>query len=236
MRLPATTKQTIADRIYTSIRKDLMECRWPAGYTLKIRSLAAEYGVSAMPVRLALKKLGEEGALTVEENRSARVPTISQQRFSEFYEITVRLETLALERAIQRITPDQLKKLLERAAEVQLDIEADQTAGYAQRFNSILMELYRIGGSSALIEMIEYAWVNVAPPSNAVFEAPIFIGKIHAHLIEVLQAVRSKHLEAAEAALVAALSYAERAMNLLIDMERTPKLASNPRRRKNVPK
>ena len=84
IRPPATPKQTIADQIYGSIRRDLMECRWPAGQTLKIRTLAAEFGVSAMPVRLALKRLGEEGALTVEENRSARVPTISQQRFSEF--------------------------------------------------------------------------------------------------------------------------------------------------------
>ena len=176
-----------------------------------------------MPVRLALKRLGEEGALTIEENRSARVPVISQQRFSEFYEITVRLETLALERASQRITDDQLKSLIDRADKTQLDIEAGRSAGYAQRFNSILMELYRIGGSTALLEMIEYAWVYVAPSSNAVFEAPIFVAKIHAHLIEILQALRRKDPKAAETALVAALGYAERAMNLLMDMDNTTK-------------
>lgn len=229
-RSSSTPKQTIADQIYSSIRKDLMECRWPAGHTLKIRTLAAEFGVSAMPVRLALKKLGEEGALTVEENRSARVPIISQQRFSEFYEITVRLETLALERAFQRINADQLKKLIARADEVQADIEAGRIAGYAQHFNSILMELYRIGGSSTLIEFIEYTWVNVAPPSNAVFEAPMFAAKIHAHLLEILQSFRRKDYKAAEMALVAALSYAERAMNLLMDMEQTSRILSQKRR------
>jgi DNA-binding GntR family transcriptional regulator len=232
VRTSAMPKQTIADHIYSSIRRDLMECRWPAGHTLKIRTLAAEFGVSAMPVRLALKRLGEEGALTVSENRSARVPFISQQRFSEFYEITVRLETLALERAFQRINADQLKALIDRADETRLDIEGGQIAGYAQRFNSILMELYRIGGSSALIEFIENAWVNVAPPSNAVFEAPMFVTKIHAHLLEILQAFRRKDLDAAVMALVAALSYAERAMNLLMDMEHT----SRPLNQKRPPK
>lgn len=212
-------KESIADQIYKSIRKDLMECRWPAGHTLKIRNLAEEFGVSPMPVRLALKRLGEEGALTVEENRSARVPIISQRRFSEFYEITVRLETLALERAAARITPLQLTSLLERAEALQLEIEEGRTAGYAQRFNSMLMEVYRIGGSSALIEMIEYAWVHVAPPSNAIFESPAFVGKIHAHLIEIFQSLRRKETIAAVNALAAALSYAERAMTLLIDME-----------------
>ena len=232
MRPPAALKETIADRIYGAIRRDLMECRWPTGHRLKIRDLAAEFGVSPMPVRLALKRLGEEGALTIEENRSARVPVISQQRFSEFYEITVRLETLALERAFQRINADQLKKLMDRADQIQRDIEEGRTAGYAQRFNSILMELYRIGGSSALIEIIEYAWVHVAPPSNAVFEAPIFVGKIHAHLLEILLAFRRKDPKAAETALVAALSYAERAMNLLMDMDQTSKALTQKRRPK----
>lgn len=232
MRPPAALKETIADRIYGAIRRDLMECRWPTGHRLKIRDLAAEFGVSPMPVRLALKRLGEEGALTIEENRSARVPIISQQRFSEFYEITVRLETLALERAFQRINADQLKKLMDRADQIQRDIEEGRTAGYAQRFNSILMELYRIGGSSALIEIIEYAWVHVAPPSNAVFEAPIFVAKIHAHLLEILLAFRRKDSEAAETALVAALSYAERAMNLLMDMDHTSRSLKQKRRPK----
>lgn len=214
-------KETIADQIYNAIRKDLMECRWPAGHTLKIRNLAAEFGVSPMPVRLALKRLGNEGALTIEENRSARVPVISQRRFSEFYEVTVRLETLALERASTRITPQQLNSLLDEAEHLRVEIENGRTVGYAQRFNSMLMEIYRIGGSSALIEMIEYAWVHVAPPSNAIFEAPAFVSKIHAHLIEILEALRRKDSAAAETALVAALSYAERAMTLLMDMERS---------------
>ncbi|RKE77427.1 GntR family transcriptional regulator [Rhizobium sp. AG855] len=229
---PLVGKETIADRVYNSIRKDLMECRWPAGYTLKIRNLAAEFGVSPMPVRLALKRLGDEGALTVEENRSARVPIISQRRFSEFFEITVRLETLALEKAFKSITAPQLDKLISEAEDIQRAIDEGHTTGYAQRFNAILMELYRIGGSSALIEMIEYVWVNVAPPSNAIFEAPIFVGKIHAHLLAVLLALRAKDLQSAEDALVAALSYAERAMNLLMDMDRTP-APTRGRRRKS---
>ncbi len=234
--LTESGKESIADQIYKSIRKDLMECRWPAGQTLKIRNLAEEFGVSPMPVRLALKRLGEEGALTVEENRSARVPTISQRRFSEFYEITVRLETLALERASARITPLQLASLLDRAEAIRLEIEDGRTAGYAQRFNSMLMEVYRIGGSSALIEMIEYAWVHVAPPSNAIFEAPEFVGRIHAHLIEIFQALRRKDSLAAANALVAALSYAERSMFPLTDEEpgASPVRAAKRRGRKEI--
>ena len=234
MRLTEGGKETIADQIYNSIRTDLMECRWPAGHTLKIRNLAAEFGVSPMPVRLALKRLGDEGALAVEENRSARVPVISQRRFSEFYEVTVRLETLALTKASQKITAQQIATLIEKAEVLRQEVEEGRTDGYAQRFNSMLMELYRTGGSSALIEMIEYAWVHVAPPANAIFEAPAFVSKIHAHLMEILEAVRRKDLIAAETALVSALSYAERAMTLLMDMERSSTSLSALKRRKRT--
>lgn len=217
----ASEKDTIADRVYKTIRRDLMECRWPAGHSLKIRALAAEFGVSPMPVRMALKRLGDEGALEVEENRSARVPTISQQRFSEFFEVSVALESMALEKATPRIGGEHLDELIERAGHIRSEIEAGSVSGYAQTFNSILMDIYRHSGSSALIEMIEYAWVNVAPPANAVFEAPMFVAKIHDHLVEILHAVKRNDAQAAKTALVSALSYSERAMTLLMDMDRT---------------
>lgn len=212
-------KQTITDKVYEAIRRDLMECRWPAGQTLKIRNLAAEFGVSPMPVRMALKRLGEEGALLIEEQRSARVPTLSSDRYSEYHEIAVLLEARALTRACARISQKQIDVLIAKADQYQADLDAGRVAGYAQRFNSILMEIYRLGGSVALIQMIEHVWVKVAPPANAIFEIPLFATRIHAHLKEILQAVKKGDKKAAEAGLVAALRYSERAMTLLIDME-----------------
>ena len=62
---------TASDRVYKLVRQDILECRWRAGQRLKIRDIAAELGVSPMPVRTAFRRLGEEGILIVEENRSA---------------------------------------------------------------------------------------------------------------------------------------------------------------------
>lgn len=218
-------KQTITDKVYEAIRRDLMECRWPAGQTLKIRTLAAEFGVSPMPVRVALKRLGEEGALLIEEQRSARVPTLSAERYSEYHEIAVLLEVRALTRACARISQKQIDALIAKADQYQTDLDAGNVAGYAQRFNSILMEIYRLGGSVALIQMIEHVWVKVAPPANAVFEIPLFATRIHAHLKEILQAVKKGDKRAAEAGLVAALRYSERAMTLLMDIDPIPEFA-----------
>jgi len=217
-------RQTITDRVYATLRRDLLECRWPAGQRLKIRDLAAELGVSPMPVRLALKRLGEEGTLIIEENKSARVPFVSRKRFNEYLEISIRLEELALERAVTRIGQEKLGELKRKAELMQRDIDAGRTNGYGRRFNSLLMEIYQEGQSSALIEMIEYAWIQTAPPANANFEQRGIVTRLHTALVAILDALSKGDGRSAQKILASALEHATRNINLLLDIDEDPKL------------
>jgi len=219
-------RQTITDRVYVSIRRDLLECRWPAGQRLKIRDIAAELGVSPMPVRIALKRLGEEGALTIEENKSARVPFVSRKRFNEYLEISIKLEELALDRAVTRIETAKLEELRSKAEAMQRDIDAGETAGYAKRFNSLLMEIYLTGQSTSLIEMIEYVWIQTAPPANAAFEERGIVAKLHIALIHILDALGRNDARSAKRILASALQHATRNVNLLLDIDEDPALKS----------
>jgi DNA-binding GntR family transcriptional regulator len=227
----AASHQTITDQVYASIRRDLLECRWPAGQRLKIRDIAAELGVSPMPVRVALKQLGEEKALIIEENRSARVPFLSRKRFNEFLEISIKLEQLALERAVTRIGKEKLEELRGKAEAMQRDVDAGHTSGYARRFNSLLMEIYQAGDSTALIEMIEHVWIQTAPPANAAFEERGIVAKLHVALLSILEALERGDVRAAKKTLETALQYATRNINLLFDIEEDPELKSNGRKR-----
>jgi DNA-binding GntR family transcriptional regulator len=227
------SRETITDRVYASIRRDLLECRWPAGQRLKIRDIAAELGVSPMPVRIALKRLGEEGTLTVEENKSARVPFVSRKRFNEFLEISITLEELALDRAATRIEKAKLEELRRKADLMQRDIDAGRTIGYARRFNSLLMEIYQAGQSSALIEMIEYAWIHTAPPAKPGFEERGIVTRLHTSLIAILDALARNDARTARKTLASALQYATRNINLLLDIDEDPKLKIKALKRRN---
>jgi DNA-binding GntR family transcriptional regulator len=219
-----SSRETITDQVYASIRGDLLECRWPAGQRLKIRDIAAELGVSPMPVRLALKRLGEEGTLIIEENRSARVPFVSRKRFNEFLEISIKLEELALERAVTLLGKNELEDLRREADIMQRDIDAGKTVGYGRRFNSLLMKIYRAGQSSALIEMIEYTWIHTAPPANASFDERGIVTRLHSSLIAIIDALARNDAQSAKEILASALQYATRNINLLLDMDEDPKL------------
>jgi DNA-binding GntR family transcriptional regulator len=223
--------ETITDRVYAAVRRDVLECRWPAGQRLKIRDIAAELGVSPMPVRIALRRLGEEGTLVVEENKSARVPFVSRQSFNEYLEISIQLEGLAIERAASRISRPSILALHREAEEMQREIENGNTAGYARRFNGLLMKIYAEGQSRALIEVIEQVWIKTAPPAREAFEERGVVTRLNAALIAVIEAIAAGDAASAKETLASVLQYACKSVNLFLDMDQDQRLKPKRRRR-----
>jgi DNA-binding GntR family transcriptional regulator len=221
--------ETITDRVYAAIRRDVLNCRWPAGQRLKIRDIAAELGVSPMPVRVALRRLGEEGTLVVEENKSARVPFVSRQSFNEYLEISIQLEALAIERAVPRISRSFVTELRREAEEMQRDVENGNTTDYALRFNALLMKIYLEGGSKALIEMIEQVWIRTAPPTREVFEERGTAIRLNTGLMAVVDAIAADDVAGAKETLASVLEFVGKSANLFLDMDQDLRL--KPKRR-----
>jgi len=222
---------TASDRVYKLVRQDILECRWRAGQRLKIRDIAAELGVSPMPVRTAFRRLGEEGILIVEENRSARVPFVSRQSFNEYLEISVSLECLALERAAGRLSSETIQALRSEAECMQRDIEAGNTVGYARRFNGLLMKIYVRGESQALIEMIESVWIKTAPPAREAFEEKGIVTRLNAALVAIIDALEAADAASAKEILTSALQYACKGVNLFLEMDQDQKLRPKAKKR-----
>jgi DNA-binding GntR family transcriptional regulator len=225
--------ETITDRVYAAIRRDVLGCRWPAGQRLKIRDIAAELGVSPMPVRVALRRLGEEGTLVVEENKSSRVPFVSRQSFNEYLEISILLEGLAIERAASRISRASVMALRREAEAMQREIEEGNTTEYALRFNGLLMKLYVEGGSGALIETIEQVWIRTAPPTREVFEERGTVIRLNAALIAIIDAIATGDVASAKETLASILQYVGKSANLFLDMDQDLRLKPRRRAKKN---
>lgn len=225
---------TATDRVYQSVRRDILECRWKAGQRLKIRDVAAELGVSPMPVRTAFRRLGEEGVLIVEENRSARVPFVSRQSFNEHLEISVALECLAVERATSRMDAAMIEDLRKGAADMQRYLDAGETSGYARRFNGFLMKIYARSESQTLIEMIEAVWIKTAPPSREAFEEKGIVKRLNAGLNAIIDALEAADAARAKTVLASTLQYGAKGANLFLEMDQDEKLKPKLKSRKRV--
>src|SRR5215212_4157113 len=62
-----------ADQVYRTLKSQIQTGQLAPGEHLVEDTLSAQYGVSRTPVRNALRRLGDEGLVTVEPNRGAFV-------------------------------------------------------------------------------------------------------------------------------------------------------------------
>jgi DNA-binding GntR family transcriptional regulator len=98
-------------RAYEEIRQAIVEGRYSAGQRLVEKNLAEEFQVSRTPVREALRALESEGLVVSLPNKGAVVRSLTAQDVYDIYDLRVRLESLAAERAARDPRPDQLAVL-----------------------------------------------------------------------------------------------------------------------------
>ena len=100
-----------AERIVTSLQRDLITGAIPIGSWLRHAAIAKEFGVSRTPVREALRVLAAQGVVTIVPNRGARVNGLSSRDIRELGEVRCALQGLAAGLAAERIDDNQLERM-----------------------------------------------------------------------------------------------------------------------------
>lgn len=103
----ATTASVLAQRL----REAIDAGRWRPGELLRQEQIAAEYGVSRIPVREALAQLQTEGLLEVMHYRGARVSRPRAEEIDELFDLRLMVETDLLMRALDRHDQRSLREL-----------------------------------------------------------------------------------------------------------------------------
>jgi DNA-binding GntR family transcriptional regulator len=163
-----------AGRVAAVLRDQIVTGERAPGSRLVERDLAAETGVSRVPVRDALRALVAEGLVTPRPNTWAVVRTFTAADVDDLIEVRTALETLAFRLAAQRRTADQLAGLHalvaeEREAALQGDragarragagfheavVEATASSVVAELFATLRSRMrWLLGQHSALLEM-----------------------------------------------------------------------------------
>jgi len=155
---------------------------------LKPELIAAELGISRMPVREAIRQLDAEGYVTIRPNRGAVVTSRSREEVLELFEIRAVLEGLALRLAAGRASAETLADLeheLERLRRVGSD-----HASWLERHDDFHDALCRASGREQLAAECRRYRLAVRPymrlylKSGRTFEQP---GFEHEHLIRALR-------------------------------------------------
>ena len=104
----ATTASALAQRL----RQAIDAGHWRPGELLRQEQIAAEYGVSRIPVREALAQLQSEGLLEIAHYRGARVSRPQAGEIDELFDLRLMVEGDLLARALGRHDQRSLRELV----------------------------------------------------------------------------------------------------------------------------
>ncbi|WP_220189141.1 GntR family transcriptional regulator [Streptomyces phytophilus] len=144
MALNPLSTGNLADQVADALRDAILEGRYPPGTRLVERTLAAELGVSHIPVREALSRLADEGLTERTPRRGSRVATLTARELDELSTLRIVLEQFVVARVGERLTPRterELRKLVEGMHRAAVDGNFRRVFDLDQRFHERLWEL-----------------------------------------------------------------------------------------------
>jgi DNA-binding GntR family transcriptional regulator len=207
---PGTTPERVAD----ALRNAILQGHYKANQPLRQDLIAEELGVSKIPLREALVQLKAEGLVTFMPKRGAVVSELSAAEAEEIYAMRISLETLAIEKAIPRLSISDLIRAQSVLEIIDSGSERKQWGDLNWEFHATL---YQAANMPLLMNTIQHLHNNVARYLIIYLDrlsASVLSQTEHRALLNACRLKRTadavkilkKHLRQAEERLVAYLS------------------------------
>lgn len=156
-RAPKLLRQTSTGRVAAMLRDQILSGALPEGMQLRQEKLAAELGVSRVPIREALHQLEAEGLVTLESHKGAVVSGLSIDDLEEVYEIRARLETWLLELSMPLLTQQDYARTEALLATMAEDQQDEHWSSLNWSFHSTL---YAPANRPQTLELIRKLYLN----------------------------------------------------------------------------
>ncbi|MDD8022313.1 MAG: GntR family transcriptional regulator [Paracoccaceae bacterium] len=157
------------DRLYRSLRQQIMHGELLPGQPLTLRGLGKQYGVSMTPAREALRRLVAEGALMLSSSGRVGTPELSNDRIEELAALRALIEPELAARALPRAhlaLIDRLSAINTANAEA---VAKQDPVGYIRTNLEFHRTLYLRAQAPAMLAVIETVWLQLGPTMSALY-------------------------------------------------------------------
>ena len=145
--------QPLRGDVCERIRERIVDGTYAAGSRLVERSIAAELGVSRVPVREALQTLVREGFAVERDTGGTAVRTYEADEIDELFDVRAVVEGLLVEQLASEPTADGLATLHASLDDAQQHLDAGDTAG-AVAANARFHEAMAVLGQGPLVRQL----------------------------------------------------------------------------------
>ncbi|RMD90831.1 MAG: GntR family transcriptional regulator [Alphaproteobacteria bacterium] len=174
--MPATSSQPRSadqaaahDRVYRSLRTQIMHGELPPGAALTLRGVGAQFGVSMTPAREAVRRLVAEGALTLSASGRVATPELGPERIEELAALRGLLEPELASRALPRAHAALIERMQAINANIAEAVQAGDAVGYIRSNLEFHRMLYLRAQAPAMLAMTETVWLQLGPTMRRLY-------------------------------------------------------------------
>ena len=197
MRTKASTGNSKDILAYEEIKKLFFSRKLPPGQKIIYRDLEETLGMSKTPIISALVRLEREGLVVSEQNRCYFVRQLTTEDVRQMYDLRVRLEEIALDYALAKVTPkslDGLKSALDAYISYNTQVYDAKLYKIDAEFHTAIA---RLGGNGFLVTTLEQFYLTAWLSVNVVVFTP-FIDRFKADHRALYQAIKHGDRKAAK--------------------------------------
>jgi len=144
--------RTATEYVESTLKEAILTGALPGGTPLRQEDLAAEFGLSRMPIREALRQLEAQALVDFYPHRGAVVTEISAAEGADNYAIRGALEPAALRLSVPHLTPADMKQAREILEDMDAEDGQSRLGELNRRFH---MTLYSRAGRPRLLTLID---------------------------------------------------------------------------------
>jgi len=193
--------RTKGELVYEHLRREILAGSYSPGTRVSISAVARDLGVSDIPVREGVKRLEAEGLLEFEPHKGAVVTRPNAQEIEELFAIRAELEGLAVRRAAETVTEEQLQEIRGILDEMEAAEQKGDVEEYARLNREFHLSIYDAQPYRRLFQMIRNLWDSTDWCRRIFAADATYLPASSAEHEEIFRALRDGDPEAACASL-----------------------------------
>ncbi|MCX5339906.1 GntR family transcriptional regulator [Streptomyces atratus] len=149
-----SAQEHLRDQVANALRAALIAGDLRPGVIYSAPALAAEFGVSATPVREAMLDLAREGLVEAVRNKGFRITELTDQDLDDFTELRAMIEVPTVGRIARMGKVRELKALRPLALAIVAAAAEHDIIGYLEADRRFHLELLGLAGNRRLVEEV----------------------------------------------------------------------------------
>ncbi|QDG79845.1 GntR family transcriptional regulator [Labrenzia sp. PHM005] len=199
---PTSPRGAARGLVEAAVRTGLLTGRFIPGKAVTLRGLAADLGVSPMPVREVLQRLAAENALEVKANGRVQVPDMTPARFDEVLKARLLLEPELAERALPFLKSKNIRDLQKIDDDIDACLISGDAESYMRLNHAFHFQIYQASASQVLLPLVDSLWLQFAPFMRTVY-GRVGTASLEDRHKEAIEAMKTQDAAALKAAISA---------------------------------